>query len=426
MKVYLDTIGCRLNQSEIEKMAGQFRAAGHLLVDNPAIADLVVVNTCAVTTQAASDSRQKIRQASRAGVGKIVVTGCWATLQPEAAEDMPAVMQVITNSQKNQLVSDLLDIPQEIFDREPIARQPLPGSHKRTRAFIKAQEGCNNFCTFCITRLLRGEARSMPLEGLLRDIRSAVAGGAQEIVLTGVHLGAWGSDLNPSAHISMLVHTILAETDFPRLRLSSIEPWDLDNDFFSLWQNPRMCRHLHLPLQSGCDATLQRMGRKTTQATYLDLIKTARSAIPDVAITTDIIAGFPGETAAEFSESLEFIREMVFAGGHVFHYSPRPGTPAARLPGQVPGGIMKQRSIVLRQVLAESSLVFQRPFLGRVLPVLWEVAEPHDTGTWSLEGHTGNYLRVKHVSPENLWNKMTDIRLTELTADGFYGELECP
>jgi len=423
MKIFLDTIGCRLNQSEIEKMAGQFRAAGHVLVDNPSEADLVVVNTCAVTTEAASDSRQKIRQASRAGAPRVVVTGCWATLEPEAAAAMPSVTQVFTNPQKERLVSELLGIPEENFDLEPIARRPLPGSHKRTRAFIKAQEGCNNFCTFCITRLVRGEARSMPVDAVLKDVHSAMAGGALEIVLTGVHLGAWGKDFTPPSQITRLVRSILAETDVPRLRLSSIEPWDLDADFFALWQNPRVCQHLHLPLQSGCDATLQRMGRKTTQASYAALVKMARLAAADIAITTDIIVGFPGETEAEFMESFSFIQKIAFAGGHVFHFSPRPGTPAARLPDQVSRDAAKQRSVVLRSALSESAHFYRKPFLGFVRQVLWEVSEYLDSGNWHLEGLTDNYLRVSLTAPGDLWNKISPVRLTGLTSDGFAGKL---
>jgi len=405
-------------------MAGQFRAAGHVLVDNPAEADLVVVNTCVVTTAAASDSRQKIRQASHAGAERIVVTGCWATLQPDTAAAMPSVTRVFTNPQKAHLVSELLSIPEENFDLEPIARHPLPGSHKRTRAFIKAQEGCNNFCTFCITRLVRGEAQSMPIGTVLKDIHSAVAGGAQEIVLTGVHLGAWGKDFSPPAQITSLVRTILAETDVHRLRLSSIEPWDLDAEFFSLWQNPRLCKHIHLPLQSGCDATLKRMGRKTTQAAYIELVQMARSAAEDIAITTDIIVGFPGETETEFSESSTFIRKMGFAGGHVFHFSPRPGTPAARLPDQVSRVATKHRSTDLRLALSESAQNYRRSYLGEVMPVMWEVADDLGSGKWHLEGHTDNYLRVSLTAPGNLWNKIALVRLTELTSDGFIGELQ--
>src|SRR6266540_4710133 len=267
MKIYLDTIGCRLNQAEIESMAGQFRIAGHEIVASPEQAELAVVNTCAVTNDAASVSRSKIRQISRAGVDEIVATGCWATLQPKEAAALPNVLHVVPNNRKDQLAAETLNLePSSLnlssFDLEPISRQPLPGLHRRTRAFIKVQDGCDNHCTFCITTVARGEGRSRPVADVILDIQSAVDGGTKEIVLTGVHLGSWGYDFGK--HLRDLINAILWETDVPRLRLSSLEPWDLDADFFSLWADKRLMPHLHLPLQSGCESTLRRMARKTT------------------------------------------------------------------------------------------------------------------------------------------------------------------
>ena len=292
MKIYLDTIGCRLNQSEIEAMAREFRAVGHEIVNSADTADMAVVNTCAVTNEAAADSRGKIRQMARAGVREIVATGCWATLQPQQALDLPNVLQVVANDRKDHLVADILNLPQETFDLEPIAREPLPGLHRRTRAFIKVQDGCDNHCTFCVTTIARGEGRSRAVANIVLDVQSALAGGTQEIVLTGVHLGSWGYDFR--LHLKDLIQAILRETGVPRLRLSSLEPWDLDAGFFSLWEDERLMPHLHLPLQSGCESTLKRMARKTTPASFRELVMAARAAIPDVAITTDIIAGFPG------------------------------------------------------------------------------------------------------------------------------------
>lgn len=247
MKIYLDTIGCRLNQSEIEAYARQFRAAGHTLVACPDQADLVVINTCTVTAEAASDSRQKIRQAARAGVEEIVVTGCWSTLNPQQAAALPGVRYVVPNAVKDTLVPDLLHIPVDALDLEPVEREPIPGARLRTRAFIKVQDGCNNRCTFCVTALARGGGHSRPVAEVLADIRAALRGSAQEIVLTGVHLGSWGHDFAPSQRLDTLVQAILKQTEVPRLRLSSLEPWDLDENFFRLWEDPRLCRHLHLP-----------------------------------------------------------------------------------------------------------------------------------------------------------------------------------
>lgn len=422
MKIYLDTIGCRLNQAEIEQYARQFRAAGHELVPTPAEADLAVVNTCSVTSEAASDSRQKIRQAARAGVGEVVVTGCWSTLKPQEAAALPGVQRVVPNAIKDRLVPDLLHIDVDAFDLEPVEREPIPGARLRTRAFIKVQDGCDNRCTFCVTTLARGAGRSRSIPEILSDIRAALPG-SQEIVLTGVHLGSWGQDFAQPSHLPDLVQAILDQTEAPRLRLSSLEPWDLDADFFALWQDERLCRHLHLPLQSGCSATLRRMARKTTPSDFARLVAAARSVMPDVAITTDVIAGFPAESEAEFEESLAFMRSMQFADGHVFTYSARPGTAAARMPGQVPHTVRKARNARLRAALAESAENYQRRFVGQVLPVLWEAATSLGPEGWQMSGLTGNYLRVHARAPRHLWNQVTPVYLTGLSNGGLIGQI---
>jgi threonylcarbamoyladenosine tRNA methylthiotransferase MtaB len=423
MKVYLDTVGCRLNQSEIETYARQFRSAGHTLVATPGEADLVVINTCTVTAAAASDSRQKIRQFSRSGAKQIVATGCWATLDPMGALSLPGVSQVVLNAEKDNLVSELLHIPPQVFDLEPLERLPIPGGRSRTRAFIKVQDGCDNRCAFCITTIARGPGRSRPAKQVLSDIQAALRGGSLEIVLTGVHLGSWGHDFEPALHLSDLVKSILAECDLPRLRLSSLEPWDLSEDFFALWQDPRLCPHLHLPLQSGSTATLRRMARKTSPSAFTSLVEAARRSIPDVAVTTDIIAGFPGESEDEFAETLAFVEQLGFAGGHVFTYSARSGTVAARMPAQVPVPLRKERNARLRRVLAESARCYQQSFLGQTMPVLWEQAVPTGERAWEVNGLTGNYLRVTTQSSENLWNCITSVRLDESLENGLQGQL---
>ncbi|HQJ03859.1 MAG TPA: MiaB/RimO family radical SAM methylthiotransferase, partial [Anaerolineaceae bacterium] len=303
MKVYLDWVGCKLNEAELERYAAQLRMAGHDLVPSPEEADLVIVNTCAVTGEAASDSRGKIRNAARRSSARIVATGCWATLDPSRAAALPNVEWIINNLDKDDLVSQVLDLEPSVFDQEPIARQPLPGAHSRTRSFIKVQDGCDNFCTYCITRLARGKGRSRLAGDVLRDALAAQAGGVQEVVLTGVHLGSWGSDFPEPGTLAALVRFLLAETDIPRIRLSSVEPWDLEGDFWSLWENGRVCQHVHLPLQSGSSAVLKRMARKVTPESFFAMISDIRRSIPKMAITTDVIAGFPGETNAEFEET---------------------------------------------------------------------------------------------------------------------------
>ncbi len=425
MKIFLDTIGCRLNQSEIETYARQYVAAGHTLVATADQADLVIINTCTVTAQAAADSRQQIRQAARRGAAEIVVTGCWATMEASVAAALPRVSQVILNQDKDRLVSILLN--QDIRENtvEQAVRQPLPGIHHRTRAFIKVQDGCNNRCTYCITCLARGPSRSREYPAIRQDVESALAGGCKEIVLTGIHLGAWGTELQPAAGLPYLMRRLLNDTEVPRLRLSSLEPWDLGADFFELWRDPRLghrlCRHLHLPLQSGCAATLQRMARKTTPQAYAELLHSARMAVPGIAITTDVIVGFPGESEAEFSISRDFIESLKFARGHVFIYSPRPGTAAARMPDQVPYPLRKQRSQQLRELFAQAEQRYQAASIGQRLEVLWESAQPIDQHTWQLSGLTDTYIRVTAQAPVNLWNEISLVELVAPSDGGMQG-----
>lgn len=417
MKVFLDSVGCRLNQSEIEQYAIQFRAAGHELVGSAAEADLVVLNTCAVTAQAASDSRQKARQAAKVlgEHGEIVMTGCWSTLDQAGAMALPRVNRVVVNQIKDRLPADILG--EEVFDLEPVARMPMPGLHRRTRAFLKVQDGCDNHCTFCVTRIARGEGRSRTVDTVLADMGIAIAGESKEIVLTGVHLGSWGQDFNPPARLYDLVNRVLGQDGYARLRLSSLEPWDLDRDFFGLWSNPRLCRHLHLPLQSGCEGTLRRMARKTTPAAFAGLVEDARSTRREMAVTTDVIVGFPGESEAEFAESLTFVKEMNFAGGHVFNYSARQDTAAARMPGQVPLEVRKERSKQMRSVLQEAEWAYYQSFLGTQAAVLWESTSTLGPDGWHLHGLSDNYLRVTAVSPRRLWNEVSTVRLETITSE---------
>jgi threonylcarbamoyladenosine tRNA methylthiotransferase MtaB len=424
MKIYLDTIGCRLNQAEIEGMGRQFRAAGHEIVMSAEGADLAVVNTCAVTADAAADSRQTIRHIARAGVQRIIPTGCWATLQVKEAANLPNVLRVVTNEQKDNLVAELnseFRIQNSEFDIEPLARIPLPGLHRRTRAFIKVQDGCDNACTFCITTVARGAGRSRPLADVIADIQSALAGGTKEIVLTGVHLGSWGYDLG--FHLRDLIRTILEHTDTPRLRLSSLEPWDLEADFFELWREPRLCKHLHLPLQSGSATVLKRMARKTTPESFRGLVAAARMVMPEVAITTDVIVGFPGETESEFAETLDFVREMNFAGGHVFTYSARPDTPAAKMKGQVRVDLRKNRNHILTDAFNESAQTYRQKFIGQTTPVLWESTTELDEWGWQMAGLTGNYLRVRAHASAPRWNMLDQVCIESMDAEGLQGTI---
>jgi threonylcarbamoyladenosine tRNA methylthiotransferase MtaB len=425
MKVFLDSIGCRLNQSEIEHMAWQFRQAGHDLVATPEASDLVVINSCSVTAAAASDSRAHVRRAHRRNPNaRIVLTGCWSSVEPDEAAELPGVVHVIPNPSKDHLVPDLLGLASNSFDLEPLERQPVPGKRMRTRAFIKAQDGCDNRCTFCLTTIARGDARSTPLNAVVDEVNRAVAGGAREVVLTGVQLSAYGRDLPGDQDLTALLQEILSRTSVPRIRISSLEPWALPERFFDLLQEERVCRHLHLPLQSGCASTLHRMGRPITPGSYAELIGQARACIPDLAITTDLIAGFPGETEDDFEQSLDFVSGMAFSGAHVFTYSPRPGTSALRLPDPVPSKVARQRSLEMRQAIADSQTTFINRFLGQRLIVLWERAAHTGRGEWELAGLSDNYLRVRATATENLWNQISTVVPTSLQGNTLTGSLE--
>lgn len=413
MKVHLRTLGCRLNQSEIDTMARQFQQQGHEIVDDPSQAEWLVVNTCAVTNDATRSSRQLIRELNRANeAGQITVTGCYAQIAPSEIGVLPGVTRVVDNLAKDHLVSTLTGVPLEPFDEEPISRQDvIKGASGRTRAFIKAQDGCDNACTFCVTTIARGAGRSRPLAEILNEIRYLHGIGYQEAVLTGVHLGSYGHDLGDEAGMVNLVRAILAETDIPRLRLSSLEPWDLSPEFFDLWQNPRLCRHLHLPLQSGCDSTLKRMLRRTNQAQFSALMRAARERVPEIGITTDVIVGFPGETDDEFAISEAFIGEMEFAGLHVFRYSKRPGTAAARMRNHVDEATKKERSTRLHTLSEQMEIHFAQRATGQTLPVLWEHISGATQDGFLNVGYTDNYIRVGCVHPRVLTNQITPARL---------------
>jgi len=433
MKVYLHSLGCKLNQSELESLAGQFVQAGHTVVDTVREADLCVLNTCAVTHTAAGKSRQAIGRLRRANSdARLAVTGCYAQMWPQEIRDLGNVDLVVGNEGKERLVER---VEKEwglkgqgsgrTWGLSPASQLPIPQA--RTRAFVKIQDGCDNHCTYCIVRVARGRQRSRPQKDVLAEVEARVAAGYQEVVLTGVHIGAYGRDSGHQGDGSLwgLVETILMRTDVRRLRLSSIEPWDLDLDCFRLWEDSRLCRHLHLPLQSGCDATLQRMGRTYTAGRFAALVEAAREAISDVAITTDVLVGFPGESEAEFDESLRFVKAMGFARTHVFKYSARPGTPAATMPDQVPPPVKKARSRAMMEASRHSAEAFRRAFLGRTLEVLWE-GQRKGSGSeqkalWS--GLTDNYLRVRTQEGRDLSNTITRTKLIALDGGGMWGEV---
>jgi threonylcarbamoyladenosine tRNA methylthiotransferase MtaB len=423
MKVHLRMLGCRLNQSEIDTMARQLEQQGHTVVDSPDEADEIIVNTCAVTTSAGASSRRLIRELHRSNdAADITVTGCYSQISPDEIEVLPGVRRIVGNDEKDTLVSHITGTEIKPFDVEPHAR-PHTGNERpgvagnRTRAFVKVQDGCDNECTFCVTTIARGDGRSRDADEIINEIQYLHDSGYQETVLTGVHLGSYGHDSGNRDGLMQLVRRILDETEIPRLRLSSLEPWDLSDGFFSLWQNERLMPHLHLPLQSGCDSTLRRMRRNTSQDEFRAIMESARRQIPDVRITSDVIVGFPGETDEEWQTSKAFIKEMNFAGMHVFRYSVRPGTPASRMKGKVHSRVKKERSQELLTLHTRQEHEFAATYIGQTLPVLWEQVTGSTEDGFINVGYTHNYIRVQGVHPRVLNNIITPATI-DAVADG--------
>ncbi|MFP4343832.1 MAG: tRNA (N(6)-L-threonylcarbamoyladenosine(37)-C(2))-methylthiotransferase MtaB [Anaerolineales bacterium] len=401
MRVYLDSLGCRLNAAEIETLARQFAGVGCEIAGSAVGADLLVLNTCAVTAQAARKSRQRIRALYRDNpAAPIAVLGCWATADPDRVVDLPGVRWVLPNPDKARAVESILG---QVAEAEPWE----PGRWGHTRAFLAVQEGCDSACTYCITRLLRGRARSAALDEVVRTVAGLVAQGAREVVLTGVSLGAYGRDLGLVEGLATLVEALLEKTSVPRLRLSSIEPWDVGPALLRQWQNPRLCRQLHIPLQSGSERILRRMGRPITPEAFIRVVEQARAVSPALAITTDVLVGFPGEGEREFEETFALVEALEFARLHVFPYSERAGTAAVRLPDRVSSKLRRERSRCMRALGARLATAYRARFLGEVLSVLWE--RRNARGCW--QGLTDNYIPVLVESPQDLFNRIMPVRL---------------
>ena len=424
MKAHLRMVGCRLNQSEIDSMARQLRGLGHDIVDSPEAADHFIVNTCAVTSEASKTSRRLIRDFHRRKPdAAITVTGCHAQIAAAETEALPGVTRVVGNAEKDDIVRLLTGERVSVYDSEPHERGASHGALGRTRAFVKVQDGCDNSCTFCVTTIARGQGRSRPVQEVIAEMRQLRGLGYQEAVLTGVHLGSYGSDFGDGRDLAHLTRALLSETDMPRLRLSSLEPWDLSPDFFELWQDRRLCRHLHLPLQSGCDATLRRMRRNTSQSEFRELAAHARAAIPQLRLTTDVIVGFPGESDAEFETSRRFIETMDFAGLHVFRYSNRPGAPASRMRQQVSDAVKKERGRILRDMSADMEARFARQLKGSRQAVLWEQVVGATPAGFTQTGYTDNYMRATTTHPRDLTNMITATEMGEFIDAAIHGKV---
>jgi threonylcarbamoyladenosine tRNA methylthiotransferase MtaB len=395
MQVNLTTLGCRLNEAELQSWAQDFQLQGHSLTNDPDKADMLVVNTCAVTQEAVRKSRQLLRRTHRHNPhAKLVVSGCYSSLDNQLIKDMEGIDLVINNQHKDDLVKIALR-ELEIESMPVLSTQPgeIPLFIRgRNRAFIKIQDGCRHQCAFCIVTVARGEERSRTINDIILDISSVFKQGIQEVVLTGVHVGGYGSDMDSSLY--NLIYAILNDTDIPRIRLASVEPWELPDHFFNLFRNPRLMPHIHLPLQSGSDSVLKRMARRNKTEDFERLVYKARSEVNDINITTDIIVGFPGESENEWNESLAFIEKTGFSHIHSFTYSSRPGTKAANFSGQIPLPIKKQRSRQLHVLATLMRNEYLQGQINRLYPVLWESINQRGNVEYCT-GYTPNYIRVE-------------------------------
>ena len=416
MKIFLDMVGCRLNQSEIERMALEFLARGQEVVSDPSVADLIVVNTCCVTAKACADSRKTIRRYQRETTANVVATGCYVSAFGKQAAALVGENRLFPNESKD-LLPTLITGQTQIRNDFTVTSKPELGLRSRTRSFLKVQDGCDNFCTYCLTRIARGKSRSIAAEEVVRQAQQAEAAGIKEIVLTGVQIGSWGKDIgNGDKRIAHLVGALLENTGIPRIRISSIEPWDVQEALLDSFRNPRLCPHLHIPLQSGSESILQRMARPFSASDFRDLMRKIQENSPGLAVTTDVLCGFPGETDALFEESRAFIQETDFAGGHVFKFSPMPGTAAARMDEKVHDKLVQARAEVIRRMFQTKTNEKQAEKIGTWEEVLWEHGRQ---GAFS--GFTRDYFRVQTKSSVDLTNTITRVYIREINGSGELG-----
>lgn len=474
------TLGCKVNQADSEFISEQMSAAGFEQRDFNDVADVYIVNTCTVTHLGDRSSRLMIAQANRRHPDSLlVVTGCYAELNPQAIAALPGVDLVVGNNGKDNLIETIEeklrtntsvqekasepelpsstsqtrpmlpilpldtqhigsdgtlafqlaeDEPQPdnpsrlspFTDATQLAEQANRNIFLRTRVQMKVQDGCDNRCTYCIVPYVRGKSRSRSIEFIVEHVNRKVRAGYQEIVLTGIHLGDFHPDEEQILDLGDLISTLLHETEMPRIRVSSLEPEDFRLEWLELWRNSRMCRHLHLPMQSGSDAILRRMARRYNSARYRDIVTTAKRLVPGIAISTDIITGFPGETDEDFERTYQMAKELEFAKIHVFRFSARQGTAAARMHGQIKDEVKKARSQHLLDLNDEHSRLFRQQFLGETVEVL---IEQYKHSYW--EGLTDNYLRVELedlTDPAQDWqHRLVKARLNYLVDDGVQG-----
>lgn len=432
-RIAFHTLGCKVNSYETEAMWQMFQKAGYEKVDFHQQADVYLINTCTVTNTGDKKSRQIIRRAIRRNPDAVIaVTGCYAQTSPAEIQAIPGVDIVVGTQGRDQLIDYVAQVRQtrepvyqvgNIMKQREFEEMDVPTFSDRTRASLKIQEGCNNFCTFCIIPWAKGLSRSRKPDSVLQQAKQLVAAGYQEIVLTGIHTGGYGEDLD-NYRLADLLWDLDQIEGLQRIRISSIEASQIDDRVIEvLNRSDKMCRHLHIPLQAGDDEVLKRMRRKYTVAEFRDKVLRLHEAMPDVAITTDVIVGFPGETEAQFQNSYDLIRGLGMYQLHVFPYSKRTGTPAARMTDQVDEAVKNERVERMIALSNELQLKYASNFVGQVLEVIPEQPYKQDPTSGLLMGYADNYLQVVFQADESVIGKICRVRIDEPGADVSRGTL---
>jgi threonylcarbamoyladenosine tRNA methylthiotransferase MtaB len=418
MRVAFYTLGCKLNQAETESLANRFSEAGFQLVTPGDGADIYIANTCTVTHVADRKSRHWLRLARRRNPKALIIaTGCYA--QRNRQELAQLADFVVDNKEKEHLLAltQIFSLEGRGLGEGKTKQSQVLAATVRTRSLIKIQDGCRSPCTYCIVPKVRPQQYSLPASQIIDEVKQKAALGYKEVVLTGTKVGSYRDS---SVDLRDLVQRILSSTGIERLRLSSLQPSEISSEFLALWQDERLCRHFHLALQSGSDTVLQRMKRSYSLDQYQRTVNLIKE-VPEVAITTDIMVGFPGESDEEFEQSYSFCQQAGFANIHVFPFSPRPETAAARMPGQMKDKVKQERNQRMLELSRSCRRSFYEQFLGQTMPVLWEKETSLGSDTYS--GLTSNYIRVFAHNEKPLGNKITPVKLVEFHNQGIWGEL---
>ncbi len=427
-KIAITTLGCKTNQFESAAMGEAVLKQGFQIVPFADVADIYIINTCTVTAKADAESCRLIRRARRQNASaRIVVTGCYAQTSSDKIRHLPGVSLILGNSEKKAIADFLADIDEtqkivvsDISLEKQTEGVTLETFAEHTRAFLQVQNGCDEFCSYCIVPYVRGRSRSVMLDNALEGVRTFAEKGFKEVVLTGIHLGAYGLDLNPSKRLLYLVAAIEEQKLVPRLRIGSLEPTDISDALIELLAKAQIiCSHFHIPLQSGSDGVLLRMNRQYNSNFYGNIVGKLEKAIPAACIGTDVIVGFPGESEDEFEQTYHFLESLPLAYFHVFPFSPRDRTPAAQMNGQVDPRIIKERAKALRKLSDLKKRSYFNSFMGKELAVLVQNREADGT----LKGLSRNYVPVILNGPDSLLNTEVKVRVSDVLRDHVRGEV---